>query len=203
MSSPESDSTPQSFIENLACDRSTLNWERFLFLYRPLLERWLRLYGISPTDAPDLIQESLVVVVRRLPEFRHNGRTGAFRTWLKQILRNQVLEHRRREQRISSSSEIEETLQIEDPRGGLELLWDREHDREILRRLLQLTKPLVPAKSWEAFYRTAVMGDESPAVAKELGMSLNAVYIARSRVFGQLRRLARGLLATTEDEDEP
>jgi RNA polymerase sigma-70 factor, ECF subfamily len=132
----QSDSTPQSLIEDLVASRSSLNWERFLFLYQPLIERWLRQYPISRNDSSDLIQESLLVVVRRLPEFEHNGRTGAFRAWLKKILHLQVLEYFRQRVKDSRTQEIESTFLIEDPRSDPDRLWDLEHDQEIARRLL-------------------------------------------------------------------
>ena len=202
MTAPNADSTPLSFLEALATDRTSLHWERFLFLYQPLFERWLRQYPVPARDAHDLIQESLLVVVRRLPEFKHNGRTGAFRAWLKQILHYQVADQLRRFPPGARPVEIDRTLAVEDPRSDPDRLWDREHDREILRRLLQLTRPLVPPKSWEAFYRTAIIGEASAAVANELAMSLNAVYVARSRVLGHLRRIGRGLTEATDCEGD-
>lgn len=195
---PGSDSTPQSFIEAMAASQSALHWERFLFLYQPLFERWLRQYPITASDAPDLIQETLLVVLRRLPEFKHNGQTGAFRSWLKQILDYQVSHHFRKTRSRTSSDSIISKLDIADPNSNLDLLWEQEHDREILRRLLQLTRPMVPAKSWEAFYRTTIGGEESLHVASELEMTINAVYIARSRVLALLRRFGRGMIESGE-----
>lgn len=196
----ESDSTPQSLIEDLAANQSALTWERFLYLYQPLFKHWLRLYPVPEAERHDLVQETLIVVLRRISEFKHNGRTGAFRAWLKRIVHNQVLEYLR--DRKSNWLNTESTVldQLQSTYPELESQIDREHDQEVLRRLLQLTKPLVPPLAWEAFYRTAVVGEGSPQVARELGMTLNAVYIARSRVFAIVRRIGRGLVAPLDPE---
>ena len=190
----ESDSTPQSLIEDLAADRSSLTWERFTYLYQPLLKLWLRFYPVPETERHDLVQETMIVVLRRISDFKHNGRTGAFRSWLKRIVHNQVLDYLRNRKSNFHNTESDVLDQLQSAHPDLESFIDREHDLEVLRRLLQLTKPLVPQLAWEAFYRTAVVGEDSSQVARELGMTLNAVYIARSRVFALVRQMGRGLV---------
>jgi RNA polymerase sigma-70 factor, ECF subfamily len=193
MNPTPSEQTPHTLIEELATGSSPLSWERFLFLYQPLLDRWLRQALITTADSHDLIQDTLVVVLRRIPEFQHNGQPGAFRNWLKQILHHKVQAFRRTKTR-NATTDSESTNLLEDSTADLDLRWDAEHDRELLRRLLQLTKPAVSPQWWEAFYRTAILGEETATVAKELGITLNTVYIARSRVMAQLRKMSRGLV---------
>src|ERR1700680_807259 len=57
-------------------------WDRLVPIYQSLLQKWLRAAGLQPADRDDLTQRVLEVLVRRLPEFEHNGRPGAFRAWL-------------------------------------------------------------------------------------------------------------------------
>ena len=65
-------------------------WAQFVALYAPLLRAWVRPLCGQDADADDVIQEVLVVVVRRLPEFAHSRRMGAFRTWLKAVAKNKL-----------------------------------------------------------------------------------------------------------------
>src|SRR5437870_2279853 len=65
------------------------DWRRLVDLYTPLIRGWLRRHAdLPPGDADDVVQDVLAVVVRRLPDFEHNQRTGAFRAWLRTITVN-------------------------------------------------------------------------------------------------------------------
>src|SRR5262245_57423053 len=87
--------TSRSLIQRLKTPADVAAWERFDALYRPLLGAWLRKQGVSDSDADDLTQETLTVVTTRLPSFEHNGRVGAFRSWLRAILANRLKVYRR------------------------------------------------------------------------------------------------------------
>jgi len=66
------------------------SWDRLVGLYGPLLTSWLRKYGVQASDTEDLVQEVLLAVLNDLKSFDHNGRPGAFRTWLRSILVNRL-----------------------------------------------------------------------------------------------------------------
>ncbi len=84
--------------------------------------------------------------------------------------------------------------QLEDPDSGLSRLWDEEHDRHVLRRLLELVEAEFTPSTWQAFRRVALEGKDEEAVAAELGLSVHAVFVAKSRVLCRLRREAEGLI---------
>jgi RNA polymerase sigma-70 factor (ECF subfamily) len=72
--------------------------------------------------------------------------------------------------------------------------WEREHDEHILRQLMNLVEPEFTATTWAAF-RGQVSGQISPVqVARELGITVNAALIAKSRVLRRLRQEAAGLV---------
>jgi RNA polymerase sigma-70 factor (ECF subfamily) len=76
--------TSLSLLERV-CDGDAEAWRRLVALYEPLLRSWLRRTPLQPADRDDLLQQILMVLVRKLPTFRHNGRPGAFRAWLRAI----------------------------------------------------------------------------------------------------------------------
>jgi RNA polymerase sigma-70 factor (ECF subfamily) len=173
-------------------------WRRLVELYTPLISSWLRRQGVLAADAEDLTQEVLTVVVREVSGFQHNGRAGAFRTWLRTITTNclrQAWRSRGRQPMETTAPDLERALdQLEDPASDLTRRWDREHDEHVLARLLELIEPEFTPGTWRAFQRQVIDGVPAKPVAAELNMTVNAVLIAKSRVLSQLRRNAEGLV---------
>jgi RNA polymerase sigma-70 factor (ECF subfamily) len=144
------------------------------------------------------VQEILLAVVQSLPAFSHSGRIGAFRGWLRTIAHNRACDfwksRGRRMQAAGGSGVVETLAQLEDPASELNRLWDEEHDRYVLRCLLELMELEFEPATVRAFRRVVLDQAESADVAKELGISVGAVYAAKSRVLGRLRLEAEGLI---------
>jgi RNA polymerase sigma-70 factor, ECF subfamily len=190
--------TSASLLDRLRLQPDAGAWQRLVDLYTPLIQGWLRRHGVPPQDADDVVQEVLTVVVRRLPDFRRQPRTGAFRRWLRTITVNCLRDHwraRRGRPVATGDSDFLQVLdQLADPDSGLSRLWDEEHDRHVTHRLLELIRPEFQPKTWEAFRRVALDGVAPDQAAAELGMSINAVFIAKSRVLTRLRQEGAGLI---------
>jgi RNA polymerase sigma-70 factor (ECF subfamily) len=190
--------TSLSLLDRLQRRSDAEAWQRLVDLYTPLLRGWLGRYSLQPSDADDLVQEVLAVVVRELPHFQHNQRAGAFRSWLRTVLLHRLRafwQSRQTRPHATGDSAFARALdELEDPHSGLSRLWDREHDRHVFHQLLQLVEHDFTPSTWEAFRRTALEGAAPDAVAAELGLTANAVWIAKSRVLQRLRQEARGLI---------
>jgi RNA polymerase sigma-70 factor, ECF subfamily len=191
--------TSLSLLERLRqpiCDDAA--WRRLVDLYTPLIHGWLRRYDVQACDMEDLTQEALGTVHRGMHQFEHNRHPGAFRCWLRTITANRIRAFwRNRRTRLpgTGDSAFEQRLdELEDPASGLSDLWNREHDGHVLRRLLELVQPEFTSHIWHAFRSVALEGKRAAEVAAELGMTANAVFLARSRVLRRLRQEARGLV---------
>jgi RNA polymerase sigma-70 factor (ECF subfamily) len=166
-------------------------WGRLAALYTSLLQDWFRGAGLQAADCDDLTQRVLEVLHRRMTDFEHNGRAGAFRAWLRNIVANLLREFWRRRPKPGSDAVLEQLI---DPRSQLSKIWDEQHDRHVLRGLLDLVRPEFSDAVWQAFCRLALDGATARQVADELEMSVNAVLIAKSRVLSRLRQAAAGLV---------
>jgi RNA polymerase sigma-70 factor (ECF subfamily) len=190
--------TSASLLDRLRDGADTASWQRFVDLYTPVIRGWLRHHALLEQDSDDIAQEVLAVVVRKLPQFQREPRTGAFRRWLRTItvncLRDFWRSKRRRPVATGDSNFLDLLSQLEDPESPLSREWEEEHDRVILRRLLEMVKPQFEPSSWQAFQRLALDGAPSETVAGELGMSINAVQIAKSRILARLRQESDGLI---------
>jgi RNA polymerase sigma-70 factor (ECF subfamily) len=172
-------------------------WERLVALYQPLIFNWLRRQGLPHHAAEELTQEVLLVVLRELGGFAHPGAAGAFRGWLRTITANRARAYWKagKYQQAAGGSDFQAVLeQLEDPHSELSKRWEREHEEHILRRLLELMEGEFEPKTLQAFRRQVLDGVAAEAVAAELGMSVGAAYVAKSRVLARLRKEAEGLL---------
>ncbi len=190
--------TSASLLERLRLEPDDDSWQRLVDIYSPLIHNWLHRHGLQQQDRNDLVQEVLVVVTRRLPDFEHNQRTGAFRTWLRTItvncLRDFWKSQRIRPNATGDSNFLQMLNQMEDPESELSRVWDEEHDLHVTKKLLDMIRPRFNEKTWKAFQGVTIQGKKPDEVAEDLDMTVNAVFIAKSRVLAQLRQEAAGLL---------
>jgi len=189
--------TSVSLLERLCLEPDEQSWKRFVDLYAPLIRGWLRRYSVNKEDAEDLAQEVMTVVVKDLAQFQHNQHRGAFRTWLRTVTLNQLRalwRTRRGRAMASGDSDIARMLdQLADPNSSLSQFWDHQHDQHVARRLMELMQPHFETTTWQAFRRVALEGKKAATVAEEMGVSVNAVLLAKSRVLSRLRQELRGL----------
>jgi RNA polymerase sigma-70 factor (ECF subfamily) len=178
-------------LEQLGQRHDSPGWEAFVRLYQPLLYGWLRRSGLRHQDADDVVQEVLAVVARELPKFEHNQRCGAFRRWLRNILVNRLREFRRSSRnKVQGNSALLDQLagQLADSHCGTTRLFDIEHDLHLIHRTLDRIKPEFRPKTWTAFRRLLLENADPETVARELGTTVDALYMAKSRVMKRLRQ---------------
>lgn len=190
--------TSASLLEILRDRPDETNWRRLVELYSPLISHWLRRHSLPVGELDDLVQEVLLVVVRRLPEFQRQPHSGAFRGWLRSITVNCLRDFWRANRvrpQPTGNSDFQAVLdQLADPMSGLSREWDVEHDRIVTRRLLESLRPSFQENTWRAFAGVTLEGRSPDEVAAELEMTVNAVFIAKSRVLARLRQEAKDLL---------
>jgi RNA polymerase sigma-70 factor (ECF subfamily) len=173
-------------------------WEDLTDLYRPLIIGWLNRQGVPARDLDDLSQDVLLSVVKHLPTFEHSGHRGAFRCWLRSIVCSRTTDYWRTRdagaQAQGGSGATAALQQIADPDSDLNRQWDEEHDRYVLHCLLDLVEEEFEPPTLQAFRRLALDGASGAQVAQELGLSVAAVYVAKSRVLQRIRQEAEGLI---------
>lgn len=174
-------------------------WGRLVTLYAPLLRDWLRRHAVPPHDQDDLVQDVLHAVAQEMPHFSYDREKGGFRGWLRTVLvhrlRNYWRQRRSRPLATGDNQFITGVLdQLEDSRSTLAQVWEQEHDQHVVARLLELVRGDFETTTWEAFRRTALEGQEVSAVAAGLGLTVNAVKLAKHRVLKRLRQEAEGLI---------
>ncbi len=193
--------TPISLLERIVDRNRDEDWSALLLLYRPLVSNWLAKLLKQPADIEDVAQDTLMQVCQMMPNFKHCGQSGAFRSWLRRIVVNKA----RQFWREQSRAPLTVPLSDEDSFSALEVdgtsqakLWDQEHDRHVIASMLEFIRPRCSELNWSAFQLYVVEGQTAETVAEILGCSKNAVFIARSRILHRLRNELRGLVTMDE-----
>ena len=85
---------------------------------------------------------------------------------------------------------------LADPASALSRQWDEEHDRHVVRRLLEMLEAdsAFEPITLRAFHRVVFDAMKPALVAAELNLSVNSVLLAKSRVLKWLRQEAAGLI---------
>jgi len=184
--------TPPTLLERLRQPHDEAAWRRLLELYTPLLFAWARRCGQGEHDAADLVQEVFVALVQTLPVFQYDQRRGQFRNWLRTLLLNKLRDRKRREGRADKA--LAQLPHEKELPHVAEAFWEEDYRKELARRALQLMQAEFTPSTWKACWETVVESRSPADVARELGLTENAVYIARCRVLRRLRQELDGLM---------
>jgi RNA polymerase sigma-70 factor (ECF subfamily) len=165
-----------------------------------LVYQWVRQSGIQASDAADILQEVFRAVHRKIQDFRADEPGSTFRGWLWTITRNKIHDHFRaqagRENAVGGTDAQGRIADLPDrePTSISDAVRDSEKTNLPLMRGVELVRGEFEPQTWKAFWRTAVDGVVTKEVADELGISVNAVRLAKSRVLRRLRAELKGLV---------
>jgi RNA polymerase sigma-70 factor (ECF subfamily) len=161
-------------------------WGQFVESYAPVVLGYALRHGLQEADADDLAQEVFRAVARAAPELRYDPARGRFRAWLFTITRNKLRNLlAARKHRGCGDSQLA-GLALHPAATDTEL-WEQERRRQLFHRAAEQVQVHFEESTWQAFWLMAVEGCEAAAVAGQLGITLGAVYIAKSRVLKCLR----------------
>jgi RNA polymerase sigma-70 factor (ECF subfamily) len=182
--------TRASLLARLRDPQDRAAWRQFVELYASLVYGFARQRGLQDADAADLTQEVFLAIARQAGRWQYDPQRGSFRGWLFGVTRNLLakFQERRRSQPVGSGdTEAQRRLDEQpSPATDLEDAWEREFQQQLFRMAAARVQDQVAATTWQAFWRTAVEGQSAAAAATELGLSVGAVYVARSRVLARM-----------------
>ncbi len=153
--------------------------------------------GLQDCDAADLTQEVLRSVAGAVGRLDYDPARGTFRGWLYTVTRNALnsyFEARKRLPQATGDASVAAWLEARPAHDDESAAWDRDYQRRVLSYAAEQVRNSFEEATWQAFWRTAVEGAPAKVVAASLKMSVGAVYIARSRVLGQIKEQVRQLL---------
>jgi RNA polymerase sigma-70 factor (ECF subfamily) len=190
------DSTSATLLERVH-RRDPDAWRRFSALYGPLVYRWSIREKLQPQDAADVTQDVFRTLAEHPDGFQRRSPSDSFRGWLWTVTRNKIRDHYRRGLRVpsavggtSAQRQIQETPALSEASDDT----PASVRAELAHRAVRLMQGDFEPKTWQAFWAVVVDGRSTVEAARELGLTVAAVYKAKSRVLMRLRRELDGLL---------
>ena len=177
-------------------------WDEFIRRYGPRIYKWCRRYGAQHADAEEIVQ---IVLVKLLYHIQHvdSDRAGRFRAWLQVVTRNAwhdlCRHHRSIHGQGAGGDTVWELLTTVEAGDDLVAELDDEYDRAVFEEAKKRVQLLVEPQTWQAFALTVIEGVPNDEAAKRLGIPIGVLYLAKSRVKAQLKKMVRLLSEPTDD----
>jgi RNA polymerase sigma-70 factor (ECF subfamily) len=188
--------TRASLLLRLRDPHDEAAWSQFVELYTPLVYGYARNQGLQDADAADLSQEVLTAVAGAVGRLEYDPHRGSFRNWLFTVVRHKLSNWRAAQQnrvRGTGDTDTHQLLEMQPAPEGAEAEWDAEWERRLVAWGCEQLRRDITDLTWQAFWRTAIEGQPGKQVAADLGMTVVAVYHARSRVLARLKELIRSV----------
>lgn len=164
-------------------------WEAFVERYSPTIRSWCRRWRLQEEDIDEVVQTVLVELASKMRTFAYDP-SRSFRGWLWTLTRNtwvdSIADWRRQ---VPGGSVINPaaTLATVEARDDLERQLQEAFDLEVLQRATARVRTMVEPRTWDAFRLTAMDGLSGAEAAEQLGMTIGAIYKAKSNVQKRLR----------------
>ena len=182
--------TRASLLARLGDPEDRAAWRQFVELYGGLVYGFARRHGLQDADAADLTQEVFLAVAQAAGRFQYDparARSAAGST-ASPATKSPASSRAGRSQPVGSGDSDAQRRLAEEPSPApdSDAAWEQEFQQQLFRLAAAQVQDSFAPTTWQAFWRTAVEGRSGAAVAAELGLSVGAVYVARSRVLARL-----------------
>ncbi len=175
MDNPDDSRTRVSLLLAIQAGGNVDAWDLFCRKYGPRILGWCRKWGASPQDAEDILQETLVVVYRRMVDFQYNP-SLSFRAWLKTVARHLHRDIDEKTGNFLPRPAIAGTVRAVDAAGHSEApaideyrsLLDQIADEELFALALERVRAKTPPRVWQCYERSVLLHLSGKDVANQL-----------------------------------
>jgi RNA polymerase sigma-70 factor (ECF subfamily) len=184
--------TTTQILEDLKSSNDALAWNSFRDHFYPVVVNFAKSLGLSATYAEDAAQETMLTFLKAFRDGRYNKEKGRLGSWVFGVARRVILNFRKqlpRERTIADSSTGTSFWDMIADDSAVKHTWETQWRRMVLERCLQQVRREFDSRVFKAFELYALSEKSVAEVGRTLGMSRNAIYVAKSRVLSRLRRL--------------
>lgn len=196
--------TRQSLLGRLKDWNDQESWKLFFDTYWRLIYNAALKAGLTDAEAQDVVQDTIVSVLKSMRTFTYDAGSGSFKGWLLQTTRWRIADQFRKRQRgieqpgaRSESRTSERTATVErvpDPAGlALEAIWDEEWDKNLMDAATERVKGKVDSKQYQIFDLYVFKGWSVAKVARTLKVNPGRVYLTKHRISNLIKKEIRYL----------
>ena len=203
MDTPADDSllTRRTLLSRLRNLDDQESWRTFFDLYWRLLYNVARRSGLDDSGAQEIVQDTVIAVARKMPEFRYDPTRGTFRQWLLRITRRRIIDHLRRIYRQPPNADVapelldeaeEHAAAITDQSASaIEAAWDEEWEKSMFDAALDRVRAESNPKHFQVFDYCVLKKWPVSKVAETLCLNAAQVYLAKHRIAQAMKRAVR------------
>jgi RNA polymerase sigma-70 factor (ECF subfamily) len=197
--------TRRSLLTRLKNWDDSQSWTEFFNTYAQLIYRTASKAGLTDAEAQDVVQETIIVVARKIPGFKYDPALGSFKSWLLLITRRRIEKQlkKRVPARVGGSSasggtrdphsdettRTTTTERVPDPKGiDLEAVWAAEWEKHLWQAAIARVKSQVKPKQFQMFDLYVLKEWPAIEVARALGVSVTHLYVNKHRIAGLLKK---------------
>ena len=193
--------TRVTLLNRLKDWRDQSSWQEFFDIYWKLIYGVARKAGLTETEAQDVVQETLLSVAKHIPTFKYDPAIGSFKGWLLNMTRWRIVDQLRKRgpliEHRHDADDAARTATIDKVPDGntpdLDAVWEADWEKSLLTAAMKNVKPRLDPKKFQIF-DFYVNKEWSPEkVAQMFKVSVNQVYLAKSRVTEMLKDEVRRL----------
>jgi len=187
------------------------SWQEFFDTYWKMLYSVARRSGLAEAEAQDIVQEAIVAVAKKMPDFNYDPEIGSFKSWLMLIIRRRIIDHFRKNQRKphhgpgatpghagshdpDSGTGTGTMERLPDPDGDkISRIYEEEWEHHIFDAALERVKQRIDYEEFQVFDCYAIKGWPPEKVAKTLNVTMSFVYNAKHRLTKMIKEEAQRL----------
>ena len=190
---PENELLPtrQSLLSRLKDWNDQESWRAFFDAYWRLIYNAAIKAGLTDAEAQDAVQETLVSVMKSMPNFQYDAKKGSFKGWLLTLTKWRISDQFRKRQRgvehqrhdFPASDETATIERVPDPDGPqLEAIWDEEWERNLVEAAMERVKKKVDPKQYQLFDLYVLKKWTVSKVARTLSVNPGLVYLTKHKI---------------------
>ena len=190
--------TRRSLLGRLRNWEDQESWREFFNTYWKFIYGVAIRSGLSDQEAEDVVQETVLSVVKKMPEFVYDPARSSFKGWLIHVTRRRIIDQLRRrqpafQQAPSNDDGSRRTATVErvpDVSAGeqQDAVWDDEWERNLVDAAMERVKLRVKPEHYQIFYLSVVKGLGTLDVARMLQINVGKVYLVRHRLAKEVKR---------------
>jgi RNA polymerase sigma factor (sigma-70 family) len=200
--------TRQSLLSRLKNREDEESWRVFFETYWRLIYRTAVKAGLGDAEAQDVVQETVLSVLKAMPEFKYRAVDQSFKSWLLRLTRWRIGDQIRKRGKFDprpfsepgkDSSTATEGAAIEsivDPAGlSIAEIWESDWEMNLMEAAIDRVKKKVDPKMYQIFDLYVYKEWTVSRVAQALSVNPAQVYLAKHRVGNLIKKEVKRLQA--------